>query len=469
MVHAFVRFLRGLVVLGGLAAALAAAAWFRELWLPWFQPVAAEHATAAEESPATSQSTVLELSEQARKNMKIVSLPAKVSTYWRSILVPGEIMDRPGLSDRGVTSPTVGIVTQVHAFPGETVRQGDKLFTLRLLSESIHEAQSELFKVAREIEIETEKRQRLVQIGEGAIPQVRIIEVDQQLRRLQAARMSAKEDLLIRGLTPEQVVAVESGKFVTSVDVVTPPAVASTSASRAQAVVSPGPLAPADEVFEVQSLKADLGTQVEAGALLSVLANHRNLFVVGHAFKGESSAIERAVQERWPIRIEFAEDDAAAWPQLDQSFEIHHVANTIDPESRTFDFFVLLANQSRTYTRDGEMFVVWRYRPGQRARLHVPVAKLDDVIVLPAVAVVREGADAYVFRQNGDLFDRRPVHVLSEDRLSVAIANDGSVAPGWYVAQGSAASLNRVLEAQAASGTPVGVHVHADGSVHGAH
>ena len=61
------------------------------------------------------------------------------------------------------------------------------------------------------------------------------------------------------------------------------------------------------------------------------------------------------------------------------------------------------------------------------------------------------------------------MHVLHEDRRSVVIANDGSVAPGWYLAQGSAASLNRVLEAQAASGAAVGVHVHADGTVHGAH
>jgi hypothetical protein len=102
-------------------------------------------------------------------------------------------------------------------------------------------------------------------------------------------------------------------------------------------------------------------------------------------------------------------------------------------------------------------------------RLHVPVEELRGVIVLPAEAVVRDAAEAYVFRQNGDLFDRLPVHVLHEDRRSVVIANDGSVAPGWYLAQGSAASLNRVLEAQSASGAPVGVHVHADGTVHGAH
>jgi hypothetical protein len=89
--------------------------------------------------------------------------------------------------------------------------------------------------------------------------------------------------------------------------------------------------------------------------------------------------------------------------------------------------------------------------------------------VLPAAGVARDGPEAYVFRQNGDLFNRLPVHVLHEDRLNVVIENDGSVRPGYYVAQNGAASLNRVLKAQAASGTPAGVHVHADGTVHGAH
>jgi hypothetical protein len=54
---------------------------------------------------------------------------------------------------------------------------------------------------------------------------------------------------------------------------------------------------------------------------------------------------------------------------------------------------------------------------------------------------VREGPEAYVFRQNGDLFGRRPVRVLHEDRLNVVSTNDGSIPLGMYVAQGPVASL----------------------------
>jgi hypothetical protein len=74
-----------------------------------------------------------------------------------------------------------------------------------------------------------------------------------------------------------------------------------------------------------------------------------------------------------------------------------------------------------------------------------------------------------VFRQSGELFDRRSVQVLHEDRRFVVIAADGGVSPGMLLARNSAAALNRVLRAQTAAGEEPGFHVHADGSIHGDH
>lgn len=457
----------GLIVLG--AGFIAVAARYRDRWSSFARPI--DSPGAADESARPVQSPkVLQLSPQAQKNLGLTSRPVKLQSYWRTILVPGEIVDRPGVSDRGVTAPAVGVVMQVLAFPGDTVQPGDRLFTLRLHSEYIQNTQSELFRGTRETELIQEQRERLGKAAAGgAIPQARLIELEQQLRRQQAAIQGYRQDLLTRGLTPEQIAEVEQGKFVASVDVVAPPSRGPSEDAQDSDEETRFEDEPGWPGYEVQDLKVDLGMQVQAGQLLGVLANHHALFVAGHAFKRESPYLERAAQQRWPIEIEFAEDDPSSWPPLDQTFEIRHLANTVDRTSRTFDFFIPLTNQSRSYQTEGRTFVVWRFRPGQRLRLHVPVEEFKDVIVLPASAVVREGPEAYAFRQNGDLFDRRPVRVLHEDRLHVVVANDGSVAPGWFLAQNAAASLNRVLKAQSASGVPAGVHVHADGTVHGAH
>lgn len=372
------------------------------------------------------------------------------------------------MSDRGVTSPAVGVVSQVHAFPGDTVHSGDRLFTLRLISEHIQSAQSELFKATRETELIKEQRERLSKpASTGAIPQSRLIELDQQIRRQQAAIQSYRQDLLTRGLSRDQVDKVAEGEFVASIDVFAPPALThapTDTASSDETLVNDQQTSLA---YEVQELKADLGMQVQAGQLLGVLANHHSLYVVGRAFKRDAPYLEAAAQHGWPIDIEFTEDDSLSWPAIDQRFEIRHLANSIDAASRTFDFFIPLTNQSRSYDKSGHTFIVWRFRPGQRVRLHVPVEEFKDVIVIPAAAVVREGPEAYVFRQNGDLFDRWPVRILYEDRLNVVIANDGSVKTGVYLAQSAAASLNRVLKAQNSSGgLPPGAHFHADGSLH---
>ncbi len=439
-------------------------------WLPWLRSEATT-AEADDQRAPIEEPKVLKLSPQARKNLGLVAKPMAIQAYWRTIQIPGLVVDRPGLSDRGVTSPAVGVVTQVHAFAGDTVKPGETLFSLRLFSEYLQNTQSELFKATRETELITEERKRIEGLATGGtIAGSRIIELDQRILRQEGLIQAYRQDLLTRGLAPTQITQITEGNFVSTIDVVAPPALGDV---RKQNPVQP--VAFIDDgggeglVYEVQELKVDLGQQVQAGQLLSVLSNHRLLYIEGHAFKQDAPALEQATQNGWSINVEFAEDDSRHWPPLEQTFRIRHLANTIDSASRTFDFFIPLTNQSRSYQNDGQTFIVWRLRPGQRVRLHVPVEQFENVLVLPTAALVREGPEAYVFRQNGDLFNRLPVHVLHEDRLNVVLANDGSVAPGSYLAQSSAASLNRVLKAQAASGMQADVHVHADGTTHAAH
>ncbi len=440
----------------------------RDRWLPLLTNEAPEVA-AEEDNPVIDEPKILKLSEQARANLALVSKPVKLQTYWKKIQIPGVIVDRPGVTDRGITAPIKGVVTQVHAFAGDIIRPGEKLFSLRLVSESLQQTQSELFTAIRETEIVEKERSRIRSLVDtGVIPGKRIIELDQQKNRQAALIDAHRQDLISRGLTRTQLDAIESGNFLTTIDIFAPETAESesdvipVSFTETKASMEAG-------FFEIQDLKVDLGQQVAAGQALAVLANHSSLYIKGHAFKKEASNLARTAESSWPVKVEFTEDVSKDWSELTQEFQIRHLANTTDPSSRTFDFFVPLTNQSRSYEKDNRTFVVWRFRPGQRVLIDVPVEEIENVIVLPAAAVIHEGPEAFVFQQNGDLFNRISVQVIHQDRSNVVIANDGNITPGFYLAQSSAASLNRVLKAQAASGMRADVHVHADGTTHAAH
>jgi biotin carboxyl carrier protein len=411
----------------------------------------------------------LRLTPQAQKNLSLVAKPLQPTTYWRKIDVPGTIVDRPGVSDRGVVAPVTGIVTRIHAYPGDTVEPNSPLFTIRLVSESLHASQLELFKAAREIEVAKNQLARLEDVTQaGAVARSRTFEIENKIRLLEATVQSYQQDLKARGLSADSIADAARGSFAAEFTVSAPgeQAVRFASLNPEDAGAEPRRIPFA---FEVHELKVELGQQVQAGQLLCGLADHRTLLIEGRGFKDDMPFIQEAARNGWDVEVEFDQPSQGNWPEAPHTLQINHVANTIDKESRTFAFFLVLENAWQAYERNGRTRLLWRFRPGDRVRLRAAVGKLDNVFVVPKEAVVREGPEAYVFQQNGDLFDRKPVHVVHEDRMHVVLANDGSVRPGLYVAQNAAPSLNRVLKAQAASGAPSKLHVHADGTVHGDH
>lgn len=438
-------------------------------WHSHQKKVAAQSA-AKPKMPVADAAIPVRLSEEARKNLGLISKPLQKTTYWRKIEVPGVITDRPGVSDRGVVAPVTGIVTRIHAYPGDTIQPESPLFSLRPVSESVHTSQLELFKATKEIEIAKQHKQRLEEVAEsGALAKSRIIELDNQVQRMGVNVQAYRQDLLARGVPPDGVEAAAKGEFITEITVRAPGEKALETAE----IMLTGASGDAPKrfpfSFEMQDLKVELGQQVEAGEVLCYLADHRALFVEGRAFKKDLPHIQQAALNRLPVDVGFEVEDRSNWPPMPKQLAIHHVANVIDRQSRTFAFYLALENQWQIYTQDGQERLLWRFRPGDRTRLSIAIEELQDVYVLPRGAVVLEGPEAYVFRQNGDFFDRRPVHILYEDSASVVLASDGDLRPGFYIAQNAAASLNRVLKAQMASGLPANVHVHADGTVHAAH
>src|SRR5262249_21750615 len=153
-----------------------------ETWLHWINSpesiVDTDHADQGNHVGSADVHAV-KLSPQARANLGLIVKPLATQTYWRMIEVPGLIVDRPAQSDRGIVAPVTGVVTGVYLFPGDTVKPGDRLFTLRLLSETLHLTQSELFKTAKEMEITREQQKRLSGLAAaGAVQESKLIEIE---------------------------------------------------------------------------------------------------------------------------------------------------------------------------------------------------------------------------------------------------------------------------------------------------
>jgi multidrug efflux pump subunit AcrA (membrane-fusion protein) len=423
----------------------------RGSWLPHVFPTDSGDRSGPPEHKHEHPADRIALSEQAQRNLGIEAATLTSRAYWRTITIPGVVVDRPGDSERHVAARVTGIVAEIHARPGETVKPGAPLFEFDLISEVLQSAQVELAKTATDLALATTERDRIANLVKlGTSPAVDLTRQQNQVDRLTNLAKSLRRQLQLFGLTPEQIARAEGGDVVTRATVIAPPA-------------------PSGEgVYEMKDLKVRLGEQVQAGQALATLADHRRLFVEGWAFKTESKALAVAADKQVPVEVEFTDENPGEW-EARPPLVIHHLAGAVDPVNRTFPFYLSLENEARAIARDGKTYLAWRFRPGQRVRLRVPVERLAtpgaggkdaDPFVLPAGAVVREGPEAFVFVQAGDVFLRRAVRVLHEDHKEAVIANDGSVTRAELVVKNQAAALNRAIKAQAAEGGHEHSHEH---------
>ncbi len=441
----------GLVVIAGAATA---AYFTREAWLPHLFPTKAEkpadphgHDHGEEDHDHADHAEQVKLSPQAQQNLKLEVGEVTPRPYWRTLLVPGVVADRPGESERAVTTRLSGVVTRIAAKPGATVSAGQTLFTIEPTGDVVR-TQLDLSKAVKELAILTTARDGVArQVSDRTRPANDLVE-PQKLVDLAANQADAlRKQLRAWKLTEAQIEQAAEGKLLDAVNVVAPDDANGNGTKSA---------ADTPEEFDVHELNVRLGDTVTAGQTLCVLASHRRLFVEGRAFESEAAAVNDLLTRREGVRAEFAGERPGEWTEI-PPLAVTRVSHVVDPATRTFTFYLSLDNQTRGADK-GEHSHAWRFRPGQRVRLRVPVEKLGDaVLVLPAGAVVREGPEAYAFVPNGDLFVRKAVRVLYEDRTDVVLANDGSLPAGAAVVKNQAAALNRTLKA-AAEGEGGGHH-----------
>jgi multidrug efflux pump subunit AcrA (membrane-fusion protein) len=440
MLLRIVPVLRVLVVLALIAGAGAAAYLTRDSWWPHVFPTkpspSDEHADHPHEHPEVLKGTITPLAQQ---NLGIVAKEPVPQEYWRKMVIPGVVVDLPGESDRRVATTVAGVVTDVRIGLGDGVKPGDPLFTIQLVSELLQTTQAELGRVAIDLKFAKVERDRLdkaVKAGTATAPE--LATAQNQVDRLEAQAKAARRQLLALGLTEAEADLAQKGDPVSKVVIRAP---TSNGPAPKQSDSSAG------WQFDVRSLRVALGDHVQAGQVLCELADHRRLLVEGSAFKSEARALAHIAASRVAVEVEYADENPGQWPAPKKLY-IRNLSEHVDPQTRTFSVFFPLENE--------EDHGVWRFSPGQRVRLRVPVERLVtkrpdgtevDPFVLPPAALVREGAEAFVFVKVEDVFVRRPVRVLHEDATEVVIANDGRVTKVDLVVRNQAAAINRALKA----------------------
>lgn len=441
------------------------------------------------------------LSAQALKNLGLTRefvRPVKPVSLFRTISVPAVIVERPGRSVIQVAAPMTGIVTDIIPVQGAATSSGAPLFRIRLTHEELVVTQTEFVRTLGELDVEEREMKRLREgVESGVLPPRTVLERQYAMEKLEAVLGAQREALRLHGLSDRQVQQIEKDRRLLSALTVTAPclngtyselqwsssaepdggsvsgshgpAAADTAADSSETVsrssaeksssdgpvdVSPTESSPTPLVIE--SISVHRGQSIEQGGTLCSLTDYSHLYIEGRAFESDGDAIINAMSRGWGADAVFS--DGTRISRLPVSF----VANEIHEESRTLRFYLDLENSIRHDQRDadGNRFVTWRFRPGQRLQLQIPVEEWTDQIVLPAAAVVQDGAESFVFVRDGSHFDRVSVHVLHRDPSQVVIANDGTITPGRRVAMRSAHQLLLAMRNQSGEVDPHAGHSH---------
>jgi len=401
-----------------------------------------EHGEHSHDHPGHDEASAIELSQQAQNSIGLKVAKIALGPFERTISVPAIVVDVPGRSKIVVAAPMTGIVDRLYPIEGEAVQPGDALFELRLTHEELVQAQSDFLKTAEELDVVGRELARLENVARGgAIAGKTVLEREYERQKLEGVQRAQRQSLLLHGLTEAQIDEIlAKRKLLQRLTVRVPPDESADQQGRDSRTSNPS-------VLQVQDLRVERGQQVNAGDALCVLADHKVLYIEGTAFAQDVGSLNRAVNEGVRVSAVREQEDG----EVIEGLEIVYLENRVDPQTRAFHFYVNLPNallRDRT-AADRKRFINWRFKPGERMQLQVPVETWKDRIVLPIAAVAQDGAETYVFKQFKDHFDRAAVHVEYRDARHVVIANDGILKPGDVVSVSGAHQMQISLKNKA--------------------
>jgi multidrug efflux pump subunit AcrA (membrane-fusion protein) len=442
------------------------------------------------------------LTRQAVENLQLRTGTITLEDYRQTIRIPGEVIEIPGRSSRSIAAPVTGVVREIYVEAGQVVSPQTLLLEIEVTDEQLIAGQVAMLDLMSQLTVTESELHRLEPLAEsGTIAGRRKRELEYERQQLQARLEARVQELTVRGLAPEQVAGVKESRHLMQRIAVRLPCAANNDSSALplsgrslQSDAEPDPLqvntfehtrmAAEGAAFTVERLSVHPGLSVARGDELCRLADHRWLYIRGEAFEQDIASIAQLNERGWSVTAEFGHlhEEAHGHVSQQEGLDVAYVDNHVDPESRTFHFYLRLRNEVAHEYADssGVIFWEWRYKPGQLAHLLVPVQQWEQQIRLPRAAIVEEGPNAFVFRlhkeqeqlddqpkpapdRGSDVddhlaeFEPVPVHVLYRDERHAILAVDGPLEPGNEVALNRAYELRLEMKMHAGEG---GHHHH---------
>ncbi len=409
------------------------------------------------------------LSLQARANLRLKTQPLSVQTYVDYIEVPGVVTGWPGRTHIAITSPLTGVINSINVSRGELITSGTPLFTLRLTHQDLVNTQEAFLSQLGQLDVEEKEIQRLAQASSsGAIAGKSRLAREYERDKLLASIRAGRQSLLLHGLSEEQIRQIERRReLVREVTVYAPivhednslhhdsldeanDRLTNSPSAEIAALQPPTMLHPGHLELEmlVTELSARRGESVEAGQQLAQLSDYTQLLIEGHAYQRDADALRSSAKTGAALQAVW--DTSGGEKHVVDDLNVVYIGNEIDRDSRLLPFYVSLDNEmERSEQRGDKTYVSWRYKPGERLTLRLPVASVNNAIVVPKEALAEEGPERYLFVEKGGRFDRVPVVVIARDSVSVAVKNNGQVWPGQTIATSGAHQLQMAMKNKA--------------------
>jgi hypothetical protein len=428
------------------------------------------------------------LTKQAFENLGLLMGPISKGDFWKSLLVPARVVEIPGRSNLSVSAPVTGVIEDVRVLPGQSLSRTAPLFTMRLTDEALIDAQSKLLETLTRREVAEQKIARLRPLIEsGAVSGSRSLELDYELTQLEVEKSTLLQEIRNRGFPQSMIDPLLKDRELATTLTVYPPNFLGEDSTGSEDLASG---------FSVEDLMVHPGMSLARGEPLCTISYHARLYVEGTAFEDDLQVLDRIAENDWKVTLEpHGEAEMDADPIC---LSLLRVDNHVDEQTQTVKFFMELPNDvTRTRQTDQRIFKQWRFRPGQRVHLRLPVERWENQVTLPVEAVVVDGPNVFVFAEHHheepgstsppvleematgldepelaaeeekhdgehDAFielEPVPVRLLYRDDKTVVIADDGQIPAGVPIALNNAYKLYLAMKMQSGGG---GGHHHHD-------